>query len=465
MNIGPFTCRWLLAAISLTMATSAPISAQQFEVTDLGTLGGSFSDALMFSGSGVIAGYATTAPSVKHAVLWDDQGITDLGAPAGFVVSSAVAVNGAGQVAGNGEGSQSEYRAYLWESETWTPLGALPGRTDSIARDIDSAGRIVGGSFTPGGGNGAAFLWEAGLLTDLGNLGGTAEAHAINNAGQVVGRSLELQVDSTLESRAFLWEDGAMTSLGVLPGEDYSQALDINNVGDVAGSSWHLTSPNFFSADQAVLWRGDGEIVDLGLTPGPPVCSFNFPFYTDNIARAINSHGDVVGDAACVASGASKAAFYWQDGVMSNLNELVPPGTGWDLLSARDISDDGEIVGLGIAPNGQLHGFLLTPIGPPVAVTPGAPLKGQVLTASPSPFGNSTRVSFDLVAPANVRLTVHDVRGRRIATLTDGIRGAGPQTFSWGGRSELGERLAGGIYFVRLEAGQEVVTRKVVLRR
>jgi probable HAF family extracellular repeat protein len=75
----------------------------------------------------------------------------------------------------------------------------------------------------------------------------------------------------------------------------------------------------------------------------------------------VNNHGQIVGEAMCVASGAPKAAFLWRDGVMHNLNDLIPSGGSLDLRSALDINDAGQIVGYGITPNEELHGFLLEP--------------------------------------------------------------------------------------------------------
>ncbi|TKJ37243.1 hypothetical protein CEE37_14110 [candidate division LCP-89 bacterium B3_LCP] len=54
-------------------------------------------------------------------------------------------------------------------------------------------------------------------------------------------------------------------------------------------------------------------------------------------------------------------AFVWEDGVMTDLNTLIPSGSGWTLKSASDINNAGQIVCWGEAPNGQYHGCLLTP--------------------------------------------------------------------------------------------------------
>ena len=75
-------------------------------------------------------------------------------------------------------------------------------------------------------------------------------------------------------------------------------------------------------------------------------------------AFAINERGQIVG-AANTAAGAVRA-FLWQAGVMIDLNTLIPDGSGWVLVSARGISEGGQIVGTGTL-NGVTRGFLLTP--------------------------------------------------------------------------------------------------------
>ena len=103
-------------------------------------------------------------------------------------------------------------------------LGTLGG-TYSSARGINERGQVVG-SNTIGSGESRAFLWQNGVLTDLGTLGGPSigsTANAINNQGQVVGAS----GTSTGELHAFLWQDGIMTDLGVLSGT-FSSAQSIN---------------------------------------------------------------------------------------------------------------------------------------------------------------------------------------------------------------------------------------------
>jgi flagellar hook assembly protein FlgD len=89
----------------------------------------------------------------------------------------------------------------------------------------------------------------------------------------------------------------------------------------------------------------------------------------------------------------------------------------------------------------------------------------MVLRAGPNPL--DARVTFDYVLPAagDVRLAVYDVRGQHVATLVEGRGGAGAHTATWDTRDSRTEEVAGGVYFVRLVAGGEVRTLKILVAR
>jgi hypothetical protein len=75
-----------------------------------------------------------------------------------------------------------------------------------------------------------------------------------------------------------------------------------------------------------------------------------------------------------------------------------------------------------------------------------------------------TRFGFELPAAGRVRLTVYDVRGRRIATVLDGHSDAGAQSVRWSFRG-TGVTPPSGVYFVRLEAAGRVDTKKIIVAR
>lgn len=90
---------------------------------------------------------------------------------------------------------------------------------------------------------------------------------------------------------------------------------------------------------------------------------------------------------------------------------------------------------------------------------------GRGLEAFPNPFNPVTVIAFELAVPGRVDLSVHDVLGRRLRTLVAGPLEAGRHEVPWGGLGARGERVASGVYFVRLrtEAGAE--TRKILLAK
>tara|TARA_B100000676_G_C17990877_1_gene794817 strand:+ start:22 stop:384 length:363 start_codon:yes stop_codon:yes gene_type:complete len=89
-----------------------------------------------------------------------------------------------------------------------------------------------------------------------------------------------------------------------------------------------------------------------------------------SVARAINDHTAVVGEAD---TGKGGSAFLWRTvHGMLNLNDLIPPNTGWHLITATDINNSGEIVGFGTFGSTETA-YLALPISasttePPVVV-------------------------------------------------------------------------------------------------
>ncbi|HWR83234.1 MAG TPA: FlgD immunoglobulin-like domain containing protein [Candidatus Deferrimicrobium sp.] len=80
----------------------------------------------------------------------------------------------------------------------------------------------------------------------------------------------------------------------------------------------------------------------------------------------------------------------------------------------------------------------------------------------PNPFNPSTTISFELPVAGHVRLTIYNSLGQQVRTLVNEKMGAGGHLIEWDGTDDLGSRLASGAYFYRLEAG-DVVERKTML--
>ena len=83
--------------------------------------------------------------------------------------------------------------------------------------------------------------------------------------------------------------------------------------------------------------------------------------------------------------------------------------------------------------------------------------------ARPNPFSVGTQMAVRLDRAADARVTVHDLSGRRVATLWSGRLEAGSRDLAWNGTDDRGDRVRDGVYFVRLAAGGRVASQKVVL--
>jgi len=124
-------------------------------------------------------------------------------------------------------------------------------------------------------------LWsKTGTVRDLGTLPGdsASEAMAINNNGDVVGYS-----KGPRGIRAFLWNRTAgMRDLGVLPGGDSSRGLAINDLGEVVGSSTSALG------DHAFIWTEQDAMVDLNNESSVDLGIVLFE------AHAINDKGQII---------------------------------------------------------------------------------------------------------------------------------------------------------------------------
>jgi hypothetical protein len=109
--------------------------------------------------------------------------------------------------------------------------------------------------------------------------------------------------------------------------------------------------------------------------------------------------------------------------------------------------------------------LLLNGVATAAEPLPADPAAAGIAAAWPNPFRHSVEVRFDLAAPSRAALGIYDVRGRRVADLAQGSLGSGAHRVVWDGTDEAGHRVAAGVYFVRLDAGGDRWTRKVLRLR
>jgi flagellar hook assembly protein FlgD len=98
----------------------------------------------------------------------------------------------------------------------------------------------------------------------------------------------------------------------------------------------------------------------------------------------------------------------------------------------------------------------------PVGVSPSSARPFDRVTASPNPFFRTTAVQFSLPVASEVKVNVYDVLGRQVRTLQSGRLPAGEHRIVWDGRDANGTSRGGGIYFVRVQVGDQIISTKVV---
>lgn len=371
----PLRIGFLVAIAVLVVAPGAGARAQsaspaptaRYRVTDLGTLGGPTSDAYAVNALGHVVGdsdlaptpgQATPAPGTtapRHAFLWKDGGMTDLGTLGG-ATSTTTTINDQDHVAGGAQTPDGNLHAFLWRDGAMTDLGTLGG-DQSQAIGINNRDQISGLSTTaPGqelGGPGThAFFWENGTMTDLGTFGGAfSRANGLNEAGQVVGGA-ETADGAT---HPFVWANGTMTDLGTLPGYRSGRAIRIDAAGDVVGFMLQpIDATPTAGAPQmrGFVYRG-GRMIDIGTLGGP-----------SSVASGIDAAGEVIGSSDLPDSTADRPHRHgalWVDGALIDLNDLLVPGTAWEIVNSPYIGETGMIAGTGITADGVKHAVLLTP--------------------------------------------------------------------------------------------------------
>ena len=305
------------------------------------------------------AGCAIAAASPIYTVV-------DLGG------TSAYSVNDSGVAAGVlfSNGQQTGFLGSQTGLQFYSPG---PFGSESVASGINDAGQVAGTILGNGGTHGV--VWTNGTMRDLGN--GTS-ALGINDAGWIAGGN----------GQAFVAGPSGLQDLGVLPGGDWSTGAAINNRGAITG--YGDTGNGRF---EAFLWVPGGALTPLGTlgggnSYGTGINAWNevvgygatrtgylhaFAGTPGNLrdlgtlggassyAYGINDAGAIVGSSYLANDGGAHA-FIYLNGVMVDLNSLIPAGGGWDLLGAFGINDRGQIAGEGRF-DGQLRAFRLDPGG------------------------------------------------------------------------------------------------------
>lgn len=309
-----------------------------YSITDLGPA--TQLHPMSVNNSGDSVGFSFS--SVLRAASYSGGVITDLHNIyfSGATRSSALAINDGGQTVGFFEQAPLYHHAYRYDPVTGlSDLGVLGGNY-SVAYAINSGGDVVGASTINSSSTQHGFFYSGGTMTDIGTLSGGSQSllRGINNNGDATGGS-----DNATKTHAIIYSGGVLQDIGTLGG-DYAVGIDINDAGEVVGSSY-LTGN---TASHAFYFDGT-TMIDLG----------SIVVGGNSNAVSINNNGEIVGYSNN-STYSTMIPFLYSGGVMQDLNSLLPAGSGWVLLEADSINEYGQIVGAGTL-NGEPRAFLMSP--------------------------------------------------------------------------------------------------------
>ena len=245
---------------------------------------------------------------------------------------------------------------FLWRDGQMSALPTVGGNNGQ-ASAINNRGEAVGFAETadadptcPPSPAEVPVLWDKGQAHVLPLVGTDPDGFAfgINDRGQAVGYS----GNCFFATHAVVWKNNTAVVLQDLGGTKSNVAYVINNLGQIAGKVRSADGTTYVAA----LWQPDGTLTILGILPE------DFAAF----ATGINDRGQVVGNNFDSNFDWSHG-FIWQNGVMTDLNALIPADSNLFIISASNVNERGQISGMASVVSGphmgEIHAYLLTPAG------------------------------------------------------------------------------------------------------
>ncbi len=261
---------------------------------------------------------------------------------------------------------------------------------------------------------------------------------------------------------------------GVLPTADLTIAYDGDDSGDgqFVGPDYGLRSPD------NLVWSENGRIYvqeDRGFSSFGTVSAEEASIWeldpdtgvltrVAQVDRSVLPTGQTDGDPNDIGD--------WETSGIIDVTSLFDTTSTERLLfatvQAHSVTD-GIISTANLVQGGQLV-FMsnleqMVSIEDPDDVTPMPDGVYQLSLARnrPNPFNPSTKIAFSLAQEESVRLSIHDLAGRRVTTLVDEVRGSGEYEIIWNGVDHRGRSVPSGVYIYRLDTGARRLTRSMTL--
>lgn len=332
--------------------------------------------------------------------VWTNGVVSPLPSPASVLYSSASDINNNADVVGSAYFTDTKsIRAVIWRNGTVQEIGTLPGDVSSIATAINDLGQVVGYSVNSAR-KWRAFLWENGVIRDLGFPDGVQSAvYGINDAGQIAGWFYD--PSRTTYGRAFVWQNGVLRDLSLDLGAGTCSASDINNAGQLFASCNTIVYPYVKHFRLTPVAMAGDLSVTLSATPLPATVGKPLVYTT-----TVTSIGNITATNATLTHSLPASGF-----------------TIMSLVSSRGSCSGATVVtcAFGNLASGESAVVTITAI--PLAISSASASYSSsvvVATSTPdvNPENNLATINFAVFAN-NAALSVHSINSQ-ISAIRDG---------------------------------------------
>jgi hypothetical protein len=231
-------------------------------------------------------------------------------------------------------------------------------------------------------------------------------------------------------------EDGEFTLSSEVSAKQVSFVNRVEDANSIAFSSERYTTELYFGVEIPVE-----EILSYSLPPTFPQMDFDVRF---------------VGDMKVVPESGEIEVLSQSETLTIGYDITIDAGDKMEWVLSSESGDRFVLEGTGEITIQSVQRFVLNRI-------PVIPEMFTLHQNFPNPFNPITTLSYDLPKDSDVRLSIFDMLGNKVATLVSTYQKAGYKNVTWNATDSMGIPVSAGVYLYQIEAGEFIQTRKMLL--
>ncbi len=262
-------------------------------------------------------------------------------------------------------------------------------------------------------------------------------------------------VNQLMPGKAY-WIKAAGPGIFILNSSAIAVMRKVSAGGWIAGELNSITISDGRGGSQTLRFgprgKDDASLVDWGMPPRPPAGAFDARFESEQGGLMVLAHPARI-----------EKCLEFPIAVQTDADQVT---VAWNIVTAGTYSLADAAGGLhALTGQGTLEATRSLMSNLTLKVTGGEPIpKDYTLRQNyPNPFNPVTTIGYALPKQSHVKVTIYDVLGQEVKTLLDEVQDAGYQSVEWNSTNNYGAAVGSGVFFCRLEAGDFVSMRKMLL--